>query len=133
MTERERLIERIIGATLTLDPPARKVFIPLEQFLEVDFRGEGADEVGFVKACHNPEYQLEIGKEVVCVDPRYFRPTEVDHLLGDPTKAMTQLGWKPKYDLKGLVNDMMTCDLELFKRDKYVKEGGYKTMNYYEL
>jgi GDPmannose 4,6-dehydratase len=104
-----------------------------EAGIEVEFSGTGQTEVGKVKACNNPAYQLEIGREVVSVDPRYFRPTEVDHLLGDPTKANTVLGWKPKYDLKGLVADMMQADLELFNRDKYVKEGGYKTMNYYEL
>ena len=70
---------------------------------------------------------------MVSVDPRYYRPTEVDHLLGDPTKANTKLGWIPKYDLAGLVKDMMQADLTLFKRDKYVKEGGYKTLNYFEL
>jgi GDPmannose 4,6-dehydratase len=104
-----------------------------EAGIEIAFSGEGVDEVGKVAACHNPEFQLEIGREVVSVDPRYFRPTEVDHLLGNPTKSFTKLGWKPKYDLAGLVKDMMASDLELFKRDKYVKEGGYKTMNYFEL
>lgn len=104
-----------------------------EAGIEIAFSGVGVDEIGKVVACTNPEFQLEIGREVVSVDPRYFRPTEVDHLLGNPTKSFTKLGWKPKYDLQGLVKDMMASDLELFKRDKYVKEGGYKTMNYFEL
>ena len=104
-----------------------------EAGIEIEFTGEGADEVGRVAACNNPEHQLPIGQEVVSVDPRYYRPTEVDHLLGDPTKANTKLGWIPKYDLAGLVKDMMQSDLTLFKRDKYVKEGGYKTLNYFEL
>ena len=103
-----------------------------EAGVEIEFKGKGVDEKGYVKACANPEYQLEIGREVVSVDPRYFRPTEVDHLLGNPTKANTKLNWKPKYDLKGLVQDMMSSDLELFKRDKYVAEGGFKILNQYE-
>lgn len=100
--------------------------------IELEFRGEGVEEVGYVKACHLPEYQLETGKAVVAVDPKYFRPTEVDLLIGDPTKAMTKLNWKPKYDLPALVKDMMSSDLELFKRDKYLQKGGHKIMNYYE-
>ena len=69
---------------------------------------------------------------LVEVDPRYFRPTEVDLLIGDPAKANTKLGWKPEYDLKALVKDMMESDLELMKKDTYLKEGGFKTLNYYE-
>jgi GDPmannose 4,6-dehydratase len=99
----------------------------------VEFKGEGVNEVGFVTACNNPEYQIPIGKEVVAVDSRYFRPTEVELLIGDPTKSKTQLGWEPKYDLKMLVNDMMTSDIKLFKRDTYLQKGGHKIMNYHEL
>ncbi|PQA54130.1 GDP-mannose 4,6-dehydratase [Siphonobacter curvatus] len=100
--------------------------------IELEFKGEGLEEKGYVTACNNPEYQLEIGKEVVAIDPRYFRPTEVDLLHGDPTKAKTQLGWEPKYDLPALVNDMMTADLDLFKKDLHLNKGGYRTMNYFE-
>ena len=100
--------------------------------VDIDFKGTGVDEVAVVAACSNPEYQLPIGKEVVKIDPRYFRPTEVDLLIGDPTKANTVLGWKPKYDLAMLVQEMMESDLNLFKRDKYLKEGGHKILNYYE-
>ncbi|NJO00861.1 MAG: GDP-mannose 4,6-dehydratase [Bacteroidia bacterium] len=100
--------------------------------IEVEFRGEGIDEVGYIAACNNADYQLEVGKPVVSVDPRYFRPTEVELLIGDPEKAQQKLGWKPKYDLAMLVNDMMTADLDLYKRDKYLKEGGHKIMNYHE-
>jgi GDPmannose 4,6-dehydratase len=78
--------------------------------IEVEFSGEGENEIGKVKACHG-EFELPIGKEVVAVDKRYFRPTEVELLIGDPTKAQEQLGWKPKYDLKALVEDMMQADL----------------------
>ena len=84
--------------------------------IEVAFEGEGVNEVGKVLACHSPSYQIEIGKEVVSVDERYFRPTEVELLIGDPTKSMTKLGWKPKYDLKALVDDMMQGDLAIFKK-----------------
>jgi len=100
--------------------------------IEVEFRGEGVDEKGYVVACNNPKYQVEIGTEVVAVDPIYFRPTEVDLLIGDPTKSKTKLGWKPKYDLPALVNDMMEADVLLFERDKYLKEGGHKIFNYNE-
>jgi GDPmannose 4,6-dehydratase len=100
--------------------------------IELDFRGEGVDEKAFVVSCSNPNYQIEIGKEVVAVDPRYFRPTEVDLLLGDPTKAEQKLGWKREYKLEELVNDMMKSDLHLMTKDVYLQEGGYKTMSYYE-
>jgi GDPmannose 4,6-dehydratase len=84
--------------------------------IEVAFEGEGIHEVGKVVACHSPSYQIEIGKVVVSVDERYFRPTEVELLIGDPTKSMTKLGWQPKYDLKALVDDMMQGDLAIFKK-----------------
>jgi GDPmannose 4,6-dehydratase len=100
--------------------------------IEIEFRGKDAEEKGFVKKCNNPEYQLEIGKNVIAVDKRYFRPTEVELLIGDPTKAQTKLGWKPKYDLPALVKDMIQGDIKLMKKEKYLRDGGYKTMNYFE-
>jgi GDPmannose 4,6-dehydratase len=100
--------------------------------VELEFVGEGIDEKGFIKSCSNPKYQLEIGKEVVSVDPKYFRPTEVDLLLGDPSKAEQKLGWNREYDLKELVYDMMQSDLKLMTKDVYLKEGGYQIMSYYE-
>ena len=103
-----------------------------EAGIEVEFKGKGVDEKGIIKACNDPQYQQEIGKEVVTVDPRYFRPTEVDLLIGDPSKANNKLGWIPKYDLKDLVNDMMRSDLKLMKKDTYLKDGGYRIMNYFE-
>ncbi len=90
--------------------------------IELEFSGEGVDEIGVVTACTNPDYQLEIGKKVVAVDPRYFRPTEVDLLLGDPTKAKTKLGWKPQYDLPALIKDMMQSDLAIFEEEKYLSK-----------
>jgi GDPmannose 4,6-dehydratase len=100
--------------------------------IELEFKGEGIDEKGYVKTCTNPEFQLEIGKEVLAVDPKYFRPTEVDLLIGDPTKAKTKLGWECKYDLPALVKDMMQSDLKLMQKDQYLKDGGYQTLNYFE-
>ena len=100
--------------------------------IELEFKGEGINEKGYVKACSNPEFQIEIGKEVLAVDPKYFRPTEVDLLIGDPTKARTKLGWECKYDLAALVKDMMQSDIKLMQKDQYLKDGGYTTMNYFE-
>jgi GDPmannose 4,6-dehydratase len=79
------------------------------------FEGEGENEVGIVESCSNPAYQLAIGKKVVAVDPKYFRPTEVELLIGDPTKAKTKLGWQPKYDLQMLCSEMVAADLAIFK------------------
>ncbi len=84
-----------------------------EAGIELTFEGENENEVAKVAKCNNPEYQLEIGKTVVKIDPQYYRPTEVDLLIGDPTKSKTKLGWEPKYDLAGLVQEMMQSDLEL--------------------
>jgi GDPmannose 4,6-dehydratase len=100
--------------------------------VEIEFKGEGIDEKGIVKSCSNADYQLSAGTEVVAVDPRYFRPTEVELLIGDPTKANTKLGWKPKYDLNGLVKEMVAADLDIFKREKLLHESGYKIKNQFE-
>ena len=100
--------------------------------IELEFKGTGVDEKAYVKACTDPKYSLEIGKEVLAVDPKYFRPTEVDLLIGDPTKANTKLGWKPEYELEDLVKDMMKGDLKLMQKEHYLKEGGYRIMNYFE-
>jgi GDPmannose 4,6-dehydratase len=80
------------------------------------FEGENENEIAKVVACNNPLYQLPLGSIVVRVDPQYYRPTEVDLLLGDPTKSKTKLGWKPQYDLAGLVKEMVASDLEIMKR-----------------
>jgi len=82
--------------------------------VELAFEGENENEIATVIACNNPLYQLEIGKTGVAVDPEYYRPTEVDLLLGDPTKSKTKLGWEPKYDLAGLVKEMIEGDLKLY-------------------
>ena len=100
--------------------------------IEMEFKGTGEDEVAVVKTCKNPEFQLETGKEVAAIDKNYFRPTEVDVLQGDPSKAKSILGWEPKYDLAALVKEMVQADLEVFKRDKYLKEGGHEVVDYQE-
>jgi GDPmannose 4,6-dehydratase len=100
--------------------------------IELEFRGSGEDERAYVVSCSNPEYQVEIGKEVVAVDKNYFRPTEVELLLGDPTKAKQKLGWELEYDLPALVNDMMTADMALFKKDQLLRESGHRVLNFHE-
>jgi len=100
--------------------------------IKLEFKGEGLDEKAYVISCENPEYQIEIGKEVLSVDPKYFRPTEVDLLIGDATKANEKLGWIPEHDLQSLVKDMINSDLTLMKKDQYLKDGGYTSLNYYE-
>ena len=100
--------------------------------IELDFIGNGVNEKAVVKSCDNPEYQIQVGTEVLSIDPKYYRPTEVDLLVGDPTKANTKLGWIPEYNLKSLVKDMMSSDIKLMKQDQYLKDGGYKTLNFFE-
>jgi GDPmannose 4,6-dehydratase len=100
--------------------------------IELEWKGKDEDEVAIVSKCNNPEYKVKIGQEVLSIDKRYYRPAEVDLLIGDPTKAMTKLGWKPKYDLEGIVKEMMAYDLTAFKRDKYLREGGHEILNYHE-
>jgi GDPmannose 4,6-dehydratase len=104
----------------------------MEAGIEVEFKGEGINEKGFVKACNDSKYQLEKGKEILSVDPRYFRPTEVDILVGDPSKAKSKLKWEPEYDLKGLIKDMVHSDIKLMQKEQFLKNGGYKTLNYFE-
>ncbi|BAU55393.1 GDP-mannose 4,6-dehydratase [Mucilaginibacter gotjawali] len=100
--------------------------------ITIEFKGSGAEERGYIVSCASPDYQLEIGKEVIAVDPAYFRPTEVELLIGDPTKSNTKLGWKPKYDLAALVEEMVAADLELFRRERLLKDSGYYIKNQFE-
>ena len=100
--------------------------------IELEFIGKGIEEKGIVKSCNNQEYQLELGKEVIAVDPRYFRPTEVELLIGDSTKAKTKLGWKLEYNLQDLVKDMMKSDIKLMQKNQFLQNEGYTTLNYYE-
>ena len=100
--------------------------------IELEFTGKGINEKATIFKCNNPSYQLEIGKEILSIDPKYFRPTEVDLLVGDPTKAKTKLGWELEYDLPALVKDMMQSDIKLMTKDQYLRDGGYETLNYFE-
>jgi len=108
--------------------------------INLRFENEGVDEIGVIDSIDEKRINelnlnadhLKLNQIVVAVDPRYFRPTEVDLLLGDPTKAETKLGWNREYKLEDLVNDMMASDLKLMTKDVYLKDGGYKIMSYYE-
>jgi len=100
--------------------------------IDIEFKGKGVKEIGRVKNCKNKKFQLKTGTVVVAVDPVYFRPTEVELLIGNPSKAKRKLKWKPKYNLKSLVKEMVQADLELFRRDEFLKQGGHKVLNYME-
>lgn len=100
--------------------------------IELAFSGEGIDEVGSVVSCSHPDFQIEVGKEIVAVDPRYFRPTEVDLLIGNPTKSKSKLGWKPKYDLPALVKEMVEADVQYFQKEKMLLDAGYLVKNQFE-
>ena len=111
--------------------------------VEITFKGEGVNEKGYISAVNESEFAQRVGAEflekiksikepVVEVDAAYFRPTEVELLIGDATKSKTKLNWKPEYDLKGLVEDMMRSDVKVMKKETYLKEGGFRIMNYFE-
>ncbi|MEP0263381.1 GDP-mannose 4,6-dehydratase [Dokdonia sp.] len=118
------------GTTTTVRDFIKMAFKHIGVTLE--FKGEGVDEKGIVVASENPDYTVKVGQEVIAVDEKYFRPTEVDLLIGDATKAYNKLGWKPEHTLQDLVDDMMKSDINLMKKDSYLKEGGYTTLNYFE-
>jgi GDPmannose 4,6-dehydratase len=98
----------------------------------VAFEGIGVNEIGVVSELVNQEVKVKRGDVVVRIDPAYFRPTEVDLLIGDPSKAKSELGWTLNYDLDGLVDDMIKSDYQLFQRDDYLREGGHKIFQYHE-
>ena len=117
--------------------------------LEITFQGEGTNEKGYFTAVDEALFTEKVGapylegikarikrdgdgQAVVAVDPTYFRPTEVELLIGDPTKSKTVLGWQPQYDLAGLIQDMMRSDIKLMQKDALLQEGGYRTLNYFE-
>ncbi len=85
--------------------------------IELEFIGEGVNEKALVVKCDNPKFQIELGKEILSIDPNYYRPTEVDLLIGDPTKAKEKLGWVPEYDLESLVKEMMQSDIKLMQKN----------------
>ena len=96
--------------------------------ISLEFKGTGVDEKAYVTACSKQEFQLAIGKEVLSVDPTYFRPTEVDLLIGDPSKAKNKLGWVPEHDLASLVKDMMKSDVDLMKKDVVLLKAGHEVL-----
>jgi len=100
--------------------------------VELEFKGSDENERGIVVKSSNPDYPVEVGKEVVAVDPKYYRPTEVDLLIGDPTKANTKLGWLPTYDLPMLVEEMVAADIELFRKERLLKESGFSIRSQHE-
>ncbi|MBE5033450.1 GDP-mannose 4,6-dehydratase [Gallalistipes aquisgranensis] len=134
------------GVTTTIRRFAEMAYA--EAGITLEFSGEGTGEKGRMVAVDEARFAERVGEEflpgireriaspernvVIAVDPQYFRPTEVELLIGDSTKARTVLGWKPEYDLPALVADMMRSDIRLFKRDSYLRAGGYKTLEYFE-
>jgi len=100
--------------------------------IELEFRGKGPEEKGYIKKCNNERFIVPEGQEVVVVDPKYFRPTEVELLIGDASKAKNKLGWVPEYDLNDLIVDMMKHDIHLMQKEQYLKEGGFRINNYFE-
>lgn len=110
------------GATATV----REALVLAFQVIGVRllFKGKGEQEAGYIEKSESPDYQLLEGKKVIAIDPRYFRPTEVDRLIGDSTKARQQLGWQPRYTFKDTIADMMTHDLALAKRELTINEIG---------
>ena len=118
------------GKTTTVRDFVRFAF--KEVGIELEFKGAGVNETATVIRCNNPLFQIELGKEVLSIDPAYFRPTEVDLLIGDPTKANEKLGWVPEHDLASLVSDMIQSDLKLMQKQQYLKKGGYHISNHFE-
>jgi GDPmannose 4,6-dehydratase len=132
MLQQEKAEDFVIATGVTT---MVKDFVQLafaEAGIEVEFTGEGLNEKGIVVKCLNNDHMIAPGTVVVQVDPAYFRPTEVDLLLGDPTKANTKLGWQPEHNLASLVKDMVENDLKLARKEKYLKDGGFRVMNYFE-
>ncbi|MEN8764757.1 GDP-mannose 4,6-dehydratase [Wenyingzhuangia sp.] len=115
------------GKTTTVREFVRLAF--KEVGIELEFKGKGINETAVVVKCSDPRFKIESGTEVLSIDPAYFRPTEVDLLIGDPTKAKEKLGWVPEHNLASLVKDMMHSDIKLMQKDQYLKEGGYFISN----
>ena len=130
------------GLTTTIPDFIRMAFEEIG--VGIRFKGEGIDEVAIIESideglfvkkvgdAYLENFKKRVGEEVVGVDPQYFRPTEVELLIGDATKARTRLGWEPEYSLAALIEDMMKNDIKLMKKESYLKEGGYKILNYFE-
>ena len=118
------------GVTTTVRDFVQRAF--LEAGVELEFRGHGQEETGVVAGVIDHELQIKPGQEVVAIDPKYYRPTEVDLLVGDPTKAQQKLGWKPKYDLDALIKEMVHADIDNFRREKLLRDSGFAVKNQIE-
>jgi|TARA_R100000479_G_scaffold33554_3_gene14208 GDPmannose 4,6-dehydratase len=132
MLQQEKPDDYVIatGTTTTVRDFVKQAFKHVG--IALSFKGNGTDETARVATCNNPNYTIAEGTVVVKIDPAYHRPTEVDLLIGDASKCKEQLGWKPKHTLDQLITDMMQADLRLFKKEKYLQEGGHDTLNYNE-
>jgi len=115
------------GISTTVRDFVRLAF--MEIGVDIAFRGEGVNEVGYVAASTNPDYYIPVGKEVINIDPRYFRPAEVEILRGDPTKANRKLGWYPKHDVLSLCSDMVKSDIDLFRQEQTLIDAGFSVRN----
>jgi GDPmannose 4,6-dehydratase len=118
------------GITTEIREFIRKTFEKLE--IRIIFKSEGSGETGIIEKAEKTEYKFLEGKTVVEVDPLYYRPTEVDLLIGDATKAKTVLNWQPEYNLDMLIKDMIESDIKLMQKEQFLKTHGYKTLNYFE-
>jgi GDPmannose 4,6-dehydratase len=132
MLQQDKPEDYVIATGITTSVRDFVIMAFRELGIEIEFRGKDENEVGIIKSCKNPEFQLPAGKEILNIDKRYYRPAEVELLIGDATKAFKNMGWKPKYDLAAIVKEMVAYDLNLFKKDKYLKDGGHEVFNYHE-
>lgn len=132
MLQQDQAEDYVIATGVTATVREFVQFAFREIGVEIEFNGKGIDEKGVIASSTNPKFPLKKGTEVLAIDPRYFRPTEVDLLIGDPTKANTQLGWIPKYDLNALVKEMVQADVKLFKQQQFLKTAGYNIQNEFE-
>ena len=118
------------GITTSVRDFIRRAFA--EVGITLTFEGTGKDEVGVITGIKGELPSLSVGHKLILVDPNYFRPTEVDLLIGDPSKAHEKLGWRPKYSIDDLIREMVAADLELFKRDQTLRQAGFRVNNEYE-
>jgi GDPmannose 4,6-dehydratase len=131
MLQQEKPEDYVVATGITTYIRDFVVMAFAEVGIEVIFENTAEDEIGIVTN-NNGNKHIEIGQKVVKVDKRYYRPTEVDLLIGDPSKAKTKLGWKPKYTLSSMVKEMVKNDIEIFKKEQFLKDSGYLIKNEYE-
>jgi|TARA_R110002020_G_scaffold63136_3_gene168436 GDPmannose 4,6-dehydratase len=132
MLQQEKPEDFVIATGITTTVREFVILAFQELGISLAFEGTGENEIGVIRVCSNPLYQLDAGTVVVRIDDRYYRPTEVDLLIGDASKCKEKLNWEPKYTLQMLVSEMMQSDLQLFKKDAFLKGGGYDTLQQHE-